>query len=151
MRRLAVGVVIMAKLFRSGRIGMRGRQGNAHELVGLSIREVLLREVHGGQAGSQGWGPLFFSLARMSARDGCSSRWEEMDGRSLQNELMVDGEVEGGNGELLEQQESDGIVTKVYESCRRREDADGTLISQYIKTTPGRIIYNKTVIDALAG
>jgi DNA-directed RNA polymerase subunit beta' len=31
-----------------------------------------------------------------------------------------------------------------------REDADGNLISQYIKTTTGRIIYNKTVIDALA-
>ncbi len=65
--------------------------------------------------------------------------------------VRFDGEVEGGNGELIEQQETEGIVTKVYESCRRREDADGSLISQYIKTTPGRIIYNKTVIDALAG
>ncbi|MBD1823983.1 DNA-directed RNA polymerase subunit gamma [Cyanobacteria bacterium FACHB-DQ100] len=65
--------------------------------------------------------------------------------------VRFDGEVEGGNGELIEQQESDGIVTKVYASCRRREDADGSLISQYIRTTPGRIIYNKTVIDALAG
>lgn len=65
--------------------------------------------------------------------------------------VRFDGEVEGGNGDLIEQQDSDGIVTKIYESTRRREDADGNLISQYIKTTPGRIIYNKTVIDALAG
>ncbi|MBD2082797.1 DNA-directed RNA polymerase subunit gamma [Leptolyngbya sp. FACHB-17] len=65
--------------------------------------------------------------------------------------VRFDGEVEGGLGDLIEQQETEGIVTKIYDSCRRREDADGNLISQYIKTTPGRIIYNKTVIDALAG
>ncbi|MBE9010379.1 DNA-directed RNA polymerase subunit gamma [Pseudanabaenaceae cyanobacterium LEGE 13415] len=65
--------------------------------------------------------------------------------------VRFDGEVEGGLGEMVEQSEFDGIVTKVYEGCRRREDADGSVISQYIKTTPGRIIYNKTVIDALAG
>ncbi|MER3431937.1 MAG: DNA-directed RNA polymerase subunit gamma [Leptolyngbya sp. ERB_1_1] len=65
--------------------------------------------------------------------------------------VRFDGEVEGGNGDLIEQQETEGVITKIYESCRRREDADGNLISQYIKTTPGRIIYNKTVIDALAG
>ncbi|BAU11719.1 DNA-directed RNA polymerase subunit gamma [Leptolyngbya sp. NIES-3755] len=65
--------------------------------------------------------------------------------------VRFDGEVEGGFGELIEQQETDGIVTKIYEACRRREDTDGSVISQYIKTTPGRIIYNKTVIDALAG
>ncbi|BAS54155.1 DNA-directed RNA polymerase gamma chain [Leptolyngbya boryana IAM M-101] len=63
--------------------------------------------------------------------------------------VRFDGEVEGGNGDLIEQQEAEGIVTKIYESCRRREDADGNLISQYIKTTAGRIIYNKTVFDAL--
>lgn len=65
--------------------------------------------------------------------------------------VRFDGEVEGGNGDLIEQQEAEGIVTKIYESCRRREDADGNLISQYIKTTAGRIIYNKTVFDALVG
>ncbi|MBW4443993.1 MAG: DNA-directed RNA polymerase subunit gamma [Plectolyngbya sp. WJT66-NPBG17] len=65
--------------------------------------------------------------------------------------VRFDGEVEGGLGDLIEQQETEGIVTKIYESSRRREDTDGSLISQYIKTTPGRIIYNKTVIDALAG
>jgi DNA-directed RNA polymerase subunit beta' len=63
--------------------------------------------------------------------------------------VRFDGEVDGGNGDLIEQQETEGIVTKIYDSCRRREDADGNLISQYIKTTAGRIIYNKTVFDAL--
>ncbi|PSB16761.1 DNA-directed RNA polymerase subunit gamma [Phormidesmis priestleyi ULC007] len=53
--------------------------------------------------------------------------------------------------ELVEENESpDGIVTKVYNYRRTREDKDGTLISQYIKTTPGRIIYNKTIQEALA-
>jgi DNA-directed RNA polymerase subunit beta' len=42
-----------------------------------------------------------------------------------------------------------GMVTKLYKFRRVREDAEGNLVSQYIKTTPGRIIYNKTVQDAL--
>ncbi len=53
--------------------------------------------------------------------------------------------------ELVEETRSpDGIVTKTYNYRRTREDQDGTLISQYIKTTPGRIIYNKTIQEALA-
>jgi len=44
----------------------------------------------------------------------------------------------------------DGTVTKLFKFRRVREDAEGNVISQYIKTTPGRIIYNKTVQDALA-
>ncbi len=53
--------------------------------------------------------------------------------------------------ELVEENKSpDGIVTKVYNYRRTREDQDGNLISQYIKTTPGRIIYNKTIQEALA-
>jgi DNA-directed RNA polymerase subunit beta' len=43
----------------------------------------------------------------------------------------------------------DGVVTRTYRLRRERRDASGELISQYIKTTPGRIIYNKTIIDAL--
>ncbi len=50
---------------------------------------------------------------------------------------------------LNEARTDDGIVTKTYKLRRERHDPDGVLISQYIKTTPGRIIYNKTVIDAL--
>ena len=53
--------------------------------------------------------------------------------------------------ELVEENKSpDGIVTKVYNYRRTREDQDGNLISQYIKTTPGRIIFNKTIHEALA-
>jgi DNA-directed RNA polymerase subunit beta' len=44
----------------------------------------------------------------------------------------------------------DGTVTKLYKFRRVREDDSGNVISQYIKTTPGRIIYNKTVQNALA-
>jgi DNA-directed RNA polymerase subunit beta' len=54
--------------------------------------------------------------------------------------------------DLLEEQTSeDGVVTKLYKSVRVRHDRDGNMISQYVRTTPGRIIYNKTIHDALAG
>jgi len=44
---------------------------------------------------------------------------------------------------------SDGTVTKHYRERRVRETADGEVISQYIRTTPGRIIYNKAIQEAL--
>ncbi|NEQ98537.1 MAG: DNA-directed RNA polymerase subunit gamma, partial [Cyanothece sp. SIO2G6] len=44
-----------------------------------------------------------------------------------------------------------GMVSKTYKWRRVREDEEGNLVSQYIKTTPGRIIFNKTIHDALAG
>jgi DNA-directed RNA polymerase subunit beta' len=44
---------------------------------------------------------------------------------------------------------SDGTVTKHYRERRVRETADGELLSQYIRTTPGRIVYNKAIQDAL--
>ncbi|MEL7501555.1 MAG: DNA-directed RNA polymerase subunit gamma [Cyanobacteria bacterium J06554_6] len=44
----------------------------------------------------------------------------------------------------------DGFVVKEYKMRRVREDPEGNLLSQYIKTTPGRIIYNRTVHEALA-
>jgi DNA-directed RNA polymerase subunit beta' len=67
--------------------------------------------------------------------------------------VRFDGEVEDGdsNTEPLEVQESpEGIVTKTYSSRRVRQDSEGNLIAQYIRTTPGRIIYNKTIQDSLA-
>jgi DNA-directed RNA polymerase subunit beta' len=66
--------------------------------------------------------------------------------------VRFDGEVDTDLDDALEQEDksADGIVTRLYKFRRVREDSDGNLISQYIKTTPGRIIYNKTVIDALA-
>jgi DNA-directed RNA polymerase subunit beta' len=66
--------------------------------------------------------------------------------------VRFDGEVETDtpDTEVLEEQTSpDGVVTKIYQSRRQRWDAEGQLISQYIRTTPGRIIYNKTIQDAL--
>lgn len=51
----------------------------------------------------------------------------------------------------------DGGVTKIYAGKRTgmqlrrvREDNEGNILSQYIHTTPGRIIYNKTIQDAIA-
>ncbi|PZD74099.1 DNA-directed RNA polymerase subunit beta' [Acaryochloris thomasi RCC1774] len=43
----------------------------------------------------------------------------------------------------------DGSVTYTYPSRRVRKDAEGELLSQYIRTTPGRMIYNKTIQDSL--
>jgi DNA-directed RNA polymerase subunit beta' len=66
--------------------------------------------------------------------------------------VRFDGEVETDtpDTELVEEQTSpDGVVSKIYQSRRQRWDAEGQLISQYIRTTPGRIIYNKTIQDAL--
>jgi len=68
--------------------------------------------------------------------------------------VRFDGEAESDvpDTEILKEETSpDGIVTRIYKSRRVRLDADGNLISQYIRTTPGRVIYNKTVQDALAG
>ena len=43
-----------------------------------------------------------------------------------------------------------GGKTKIYKYRRVREDAEGNMVSQYIETTPGRIIYNHAVLGALA-
>ncbi len=68
--------------------------------------------------------------------------------------LRFDGEVESDQPKTVapERMESeDGTITEVYPDRRVRLDGEGNLISQYIKTTPGRIIYNKAVLDAIAG
>jgi DNA-directed RNA polymerase subunit beta' len=44
----------------------------------------------------------------------------------------------------------DGTVTTTYDFRRARHDAAGTLISQYIRTTPGRVIYNMTIQESMA-
>jgi len=66
--------------------------------------------------------------------------------------VRYDGEVETAtpDDEVVSQEISaDGTVTKLYRDRRVRETADGEMISQYIRTTPGRIIYNKTIQDVL--
>lgn len=66
--------------------------------------------------------------------------------------VRYDGKVETAtpDNEVVSQEISaDGTVTKLYRERRVRETADGKMISQYIRTTPGRIIYNKAIQDVL--
>ncbi|BAQ62033.1 DNA-directed RNA polymerase gamma subunit [Geminocystis sp. NIES-3708] len=66
--------------------------------------------------------------------------------------VRFDGEVQTGKGDNeLEKEETlaDGSVWKYYQGRKVRETAEGEIIAQYVHTTPGRIIYNKTIIDAL--
>jgi DNA-directed RNA polymerase subunit beta' len=66
--------------------------------------------------------------------------------------VRFDGIVENdeADDDVLEETTSeDGSVTRLYKFRRMRHDADGNLISQYVKTTAGRIIYNKTIHDTL--
>ncbi len=68
--------------------------------------------------------------------------------------VRFDGIVEGDELDtqpLQVEENGDGTRTKMYKSRRVREDADGSLISQYIRTTPGRVIYNTTIHEALKG
>ncbi|BFM39190.1 DNA-directed RNA polymerase subunit gamma [Synechocystis sp. LKSZ1] len=52
--------------------------------------------------------------------------------------------------EVLKQEElEDGTIMKYYRERKVRETAGGEMLAQYIQTTPGRIIYNKTIMDAL--
>ena len=65
--------------------------------------------------------------------------------------LRYDGPVESDQPEVLEkEEESAGITTRIYSERRVRLDQEGNVISQYIKTTTGRIIYNKAVLEAIA-
>jgi DNA-directed RNA polymerase subunit beta' len=66
--------------------------------------------------------------------------------------VRFDGEVEADDSDtepLQVETSPDGIITRTYQFRRVRKDAEGNVISQYIRTTPGRIIYNKTIYDAL--
>ena len=38
----------------------------------------------------------------------------------------------------------------MYKFRRVREDDKGNVLSQYVRTTPGRVIYNKAIQEALA-
>jgi len=61
-----------------------------------------------------------------------------------------------GQGEEKENEEpkvtvlEDGTKVKEFDFRRIREDAEGELISQYIKTTPGRVIFNQAIYTSLA-
>ena len=66
--------------------------------------------------------------------------------------VRYEGEVETDepDTEVIEQEElTDGSIIKYYRQRLVRETAEGEQLSQYINTTMGRIIYNKTIQDAL--
>jgi len=67
--------------------------------------------------------------------------------------LRFDGDVETDEDDSTPKEtttDDSGATTKIYKFRRVREDADGNIISQYLETTPGRIIYNHAVLGALA-
>jgi DNA-directed RNA polymerase subunit beta' len=67
--------------------------------------------------------------------------------------VRYDGLVESEDNEkepLETIEPGDGTITKRYKYRRIRETTDGKLLSQYIFTTPGRIIYNKTIQEVLS-
>jgi DNA-directed RNA polymerase subunit beta' len=68
--------------------------------------------------------------------------------------VRFDGEAESDEAEkepLEVLDHGDGTKTEIYKYRRRRVAADGEQLGQMIFTTPGRIIYNKTIQDILMG
>ncbi|WP_017292797.1 hypothetical protein [Geminocystis herdmanii] len=66
--------------------------------------------------------------------------------------VRFDGEIDSGkDGNELQKEEtlSDGSIWKYYLDRKVRETAQGERITQYIYTTVGRVIYNKTIMEAL--
>lgn len=66
--------------------------------------------------------------------------------------VRYEGEVETAEPDtkVIDQEElADGSTIKYYRQRLVRETAEGEQLSQYIHTTMGRIIYNKTIQDAL--
>ena len=67
--------------------------------------------------------------------------------------VRFDGQVDTAEPDkepLQVEKMNDGTVTKHYRERRVREDETGNLISQFIRTTPGRIIYNKAIQEAIS-
>jgi DNA-directed RNA polymerase subunit beta' len=67
--------------------------------------------------------------------------WVRYDG------LMESDDPENEPLEKIEH--SDGTITRRYKYRRIRETKTGEMLSQYIYTTPGRAIYNKTIQEVL--
>jgi DNA-directed RNA polymerase subunit beta' len=72
--------------------------------------------------------------------------------------VRFDGEIVNGESEIVDQEETStsGVVTRIYKgeksgkvTRRVRLDEAGTILSQYVRTTPGRVIFNKTVQDVI--
>ncbi|MCM1984518.1 DNA-directed RNA polymerase subunit gamma [Lyngbya confervoides] len=67
--------------------------------------------------------------------------WVRHDGPVEDDDAGLDPEVETF---------ADGSRVETYPHRRLRLNAQGVLLSQYLRTTPGRIIYNKTIQNSLA-
>lgn len=66
----------------------------------------------------------------------------------------VDGvmDTEKSDTEVVKEERlEDGTVIQEYKFRRVRLSPEGEVLAQYIRTTPGRIIYNKTIQEALVG
>ena len=65
--------------------------------------------------------------------------------------VRFDGEVENveAEGDPKVETLANGSVSKEYKFRRVREDKDGVMLSQYIRTTAGRIIYHQTIQSAI--
>ncbi|WP_449419366.1 DNA-directed RNA polymerase subunit gamma [Phormidium nigroviride] len=65
--------------------------------------------------------------------------------------VRFDGEVENveAEGDPKVENLANGSVSKEYKFRRVREDKDGVMLSQYIRTTAGRIIYHQTIESAI--
>ncbi len=71
-----------------------------------------------------------------------SKIWVRFDGKL---------EGEGASGEPTEEKSDEsGYKVKTYPFRRVREDIDGNVVSQYILTTPGRVIFNQSIYSAIA-
>jgi DNA-directed RNA polymerase subunit beta' len=80
----------------------------------------------------------------------------EQDQVSLHSQvwLRFDGEIEGDGAvsdDLVEEKvDESGFKLKTYPFLRVREDSEGNVLSQYVLTTPGRIIFNQAIHHSLA-
>ncbi|NKB18715.1 MAG: DNA-directed RNA polymerase subunit gamma, partial [Pseudanabaena sp. CRU_2_10] len=68
--------------------------------------------------------------------------------------LRFEGDIEGDGavGEDLVEEKVDesGSRLKIYPGRRVREDSEGNVLSQYVLTTPGRVIFNQAIHHSLA-
>ncbi|MEH2251702.1 DNA-directed RNA polymerase subunit gamma [Nostoc sp.] len=67
--------------------------------------------------------------------------------------VRFDGEIESDQPDtepVKVTENEDGSRTLLYKFRRVRQDAKGNVVSQYIYTTPGRVIYNNAIQEALA-
>jgi DNA-directed RNA polymerase subunit beta' len=108
-------------------------------------------------------GCYYLSADNPNGQNGAGSHFSHMDDAIMAYEqhqidihaniwLRFEGDVETDQADDVPIEITtgeDGSVTKRYRLRRTREDAEGNQISQYLLTTPGRIILNKTIRDVL--